>query len=125
MGVSNEGALLNSFLNGFKKTKASDVINGVYVAKTVFRIDFPFDFKDKGSLGVDSSKIRRIIFFSKTEPRKRNYDKIFRAAKQLSKIESEKLAWVAQYIMNGETHLYEQEAKEAMKIREKLSRIKI
>lgn len=120
----NGGELLDSFLCGFRKSGASDIINGVYIAKTVFKIDFPFDFRDKGSLGVDSLEIRRIIFFSKTNSAKNN-KQILKAAEKLSKIEPKKLGWVAQYLMNGETHLYKEEAKKAIEIKEKLSKIKI
>lgn len=111
--------LLASFVNGFNKTNETDVINAIYVAKNVFSVDFPFDFESKGSRGVDSPEIRKLLFFSKIETRK-NHEKVFKAAKQLSEMDSKKLRWLAQYIMNGKTHLYKKEAKQAEKTRKSL-----
>jgi hypothetical protein len=108
--------MLGSFVNGFGKTVASDVINAIYIAKGVFNIDFPFDFESRGTRGVDSLEIRKILFFSEIKT-KRNHEEIFKTAKQLSKIDSNGLGWLAQYIMNGKTHLYEKEARKAVEIK--------
>lgn len=124
VGKMNGIELLGSFVKGFNKSDMSDIVNGVYIAKSVFKIRFPFYFTDRGTRGVDSVEIRKIVLFSKMED-VRNHEKPFKAAKRLSKFDSKKLAWVAQFIMNGETHLYEEEMREASKIKAKLSQIKL
>lgn len=118
----NGSRLLSSFVNGFGKANLSDVVNAAYIAKNVFGVNFPFDFRSRGSRGVDSPEIRKILFFSKNET-KNNHKEAYRAAKQLSKVDSKQLGWLAQYIMNGRTHLYEEEAKKALETRKNLSKI--
>lgn len=117
----NGSKLLSSFVNGFSRDNVSDIINAIYIAKSVFNVNFPFNFKSRGSRGVDSPEIRKLIFFSKYKIGK-NHEKAFVAAEQLSKVDSKQLGWLAQYIMNGETHLYKEEAKKALKIQKSLSK---
>lgn len=111
----NRSELLGSFVKGFGRTDKSDIINALFVAKSIFHFDFPFDFESRGSRGVDSSEIRKILFFSKIEIKK-NHEEVFRVAVQLSKVDAKQLGWLAQYVMNGEVHLYPQEAGKAKEI---------
>jgi hypothetical protein len=110
---------VSSFVNGFKRQDATDVINAMYVAKNIFKIEVPFDFQSRGSRGVDSPEIRKILFFSNIKD-SRNHKKVTETARQLSKLNSKRLGWLAQYIMNGRTHLYPKEADEAVGIQEEL-----
>src|SRR3989304_6574432 len=110
---------VSSFVMGFNKKNASDIINAMYVTKSIFKVDFQFDFQSRGSRGVDSSDIRKILFFADIKKSKNN-GKISELAKQLSAFDSNRLGWVAQYIMNGRTHLYQKEADEASKIQKAL-----
>lgn len=118
----NGSKLLGSFVKGFGKADFSHIINAAYIAKDVFSVNFPFDFESRGSRGVDSPEIRKMLFFGKYKIKK-NHRGAYRAAKRLSKVDSKQLGWLAQYIMNGETHLYEEEAKKASKIKKNLSKI--
>jgi hypothetical protein len=104
---------VSSFVSGFDRENASDIINAMYVAKSIFKIDLPFDFKSKGSRGVDSLEIRKILFFFDFKD-SRNHKKMTEIARQLSKLDPDRLAWLAQYLMNGNTHLYQKEANEAL-----------
>lgn len=115
--------LLTSFVNGFKRSNVSDIINAAYVARNAFSLDFTFDFRSRGSRGVDSSEIRRLLFFNEFKVKKNN-KKAFKAAKQLSKIDSKKLGWLAQYFMNGESHLYKEEVEKALRLRKSLAKRK-
>jgi len=103
---------VSSFVRGFDRKNASDIINAMYITKSVCHVDFQFDFQSRGSRGVDSSEIRKILFFADIK-KPRNNKKITELAKQLSAFESDRLGWLAQYIMNGKTHLYPREVDEA------------
>jgi len=103
---------VSSFVKGFDRKNASDIINAMYVTKSICKVDFQFDFQSRGSRGVDSSEIRKILFFADIK-RSRNNKKITKLAKQLSAFDSDRLGWLAQYIMNGKTHLYSREVAEA------------
>jgi len=112
----NRSELLGSFVKGFGRTDKTDIINALFVAKNIFHFDFPFDFESRGSRGVDSSEIRKLLFFTKIETKK-NHKEVFKVATQLSEVDSKRLGWLAQYVMNGEVHLYPKEAEKARKIR--------
>lgn len=117
----NKTDLLSSFINGFGRTEVTDIINAAYVAKTIFSVEFSFNFQSRGSRGVDSNEIRRLVFFSSLKTKK-NHKIVFRVAKRLSKVGSKDLAWLAQYSMNGETHLYKEESKRAQELQRDLSK---
>ncbi len=70
---------------------------------------------------MESIEIRKIMFFSRYRTTK-NHRKAFSVAKELSRVDSRQLGWLAQYIMNGKTHLYEEEAEKALKIKKNLLR---
>lgn len=120
----HESEQLMSFIVEFEGKELADIINGAFVARSVFKIKVPYSFTGKGSLGVDSSEMRRILVFNKM-PKSRNHRKACLAAKQLSKIKSKELGWLAQYIYKGKTHLYKEEAIKASRIKEELSKIRI
>jgi len=113
--------MLGSFANGFRRTDISDIVNAMYIAKTVLCLELPFEFQSRGSRGVDSLEIRKLFFFSTTKTKK-NHKRVFEVAKQLSQVDSKKLGWLAQYIMNGETHLFKKEVREALEIQKALPR---
>lgn len=110
---------VSSFVRGFNRENTSDIINAMYVTKSIFKVDFQFDFQSRGSRGVDSTDIRKILFFTDVK-KSRNNKKISALAKRLSAFDSDRLGWLAQYIMNGKTHLYPKEADEASGIQKNL-----
>lgn len=120
--LSKKYEALFSFINGFGERKDSDVINAFFVAINTVSGRFEFDFESRGCQGVDSKEIRKILNFNQTKAKAN--DKTFKKVSQkLSRLGSDELAWAAQYLMNGETHLYPQEVKRAVTLRKSLSRI--
>jgi hypothetical protein len=116
--MGKELDIISSFIAGFGKRDDSDIINGLFIALTKLGVKSTFEFESRGCLGVESKEIRKILNFGKLLKNNGNYEKIFNFGKFFSSLNSEELAWVAQYLMSGETHLYPFEAKRAKEILE-------
>jgi hypothetical protein len=97
------------------------VINGLFIMTKKLKEKPPYVFENKGCLGVDSSEIRRILNFGGPLKTAKNYEKFLNAGSSLSALKSEELAWLAQYLMNGRTHLYASEAAKAVQIEKSLT----
>ena len=116
--MSKKLDILASFLVGFGKRSDSDVINALFITMKKLDMKPPFDFESRGCLGVESKEIRKILNFSGPLKMKRNHEEFFEAGQFFSSKGSDELGWTAQYLMDGQTHLYPSEAEKAMKITE-------
>ena len=114
--MSRKFEIIASFSSGFGERKSTDLINGLFVAFRKLRLKPPFDFESRGSLGVDSKEISRILFFNEMPKTTKNHENFFKAGKALSKFPSDEIAWVAQYLIDGENHLFPEEAKKAIEL---------
>lgn len=113
--------VLGSFIKGFKRTEVSDVINALYVADKALNVKPPFTFENRDNNGVDSSEIRRLIFFNCSDLLKQGKIKEFyQLGEKMSKTPSNELKWAAQYLKNGKTHLFPQEAEKAVMVLQEL-----
>ena len=113
--------VLSSFIKGFGRSDASDVINALFVAKNLSKIECPFTFENRDNNGVDSPEVRKLIFFNNGMLREqKEISEIYQLGQRMSKIPSKELRWVAQYLKNGETHLFSHEAKKARELLRKL-----
>jgi hypothetical protein len=120
--MSGEIDMISSFLAGFGERGDSDIINGLFIALKKLGVKSPFDFESRGCSGVESKEIRKILNFGRPLKNNGNYKKLFNAGRFLSNLSSDEIAWIAQYLMSGETHLYPLEAQRAKEI---LNRFKI
>jgi len=114
--MSGEIDIISSFLAGFGEREDSDIINGLFIALRKLRVESPFDFESRGCSGVESKEIRKILNFGRPSKNNGNYKELFNAGKFLSHLSSDEIAWVAQYLISGKTHLYPSEAQRAEKI---------
>lgn len=108
--------ILGSFSAGFGNRPSTDIINGIFVAFRKLCVKSPFDFESRGSMGVDSKEIREIIVFNGTPKTRKNFEEFFKAGKALSKLDSDEIAWIAQYLADGNNHLFPDEAKRAIEL---------
>jgi len=115
--------VLSSFLKGFKRKHASDIINALFIAKTLSDIECPFTFENRDNNGVDSSEIRRLFFFNYDElvNQKELIKKFYNLGKKMTKLNSNELKWVAQYLKNKDVHLFPNEAERARKLLKELN----
>lgn len=118
--LTRKSDLLSSFLKGFKGRNDSDVINAFFITTRKLGVRPPFRFESRGCLGVESKEIRRLLNFSDVRKINGNYKEFSLAGRVLSKISSDELAWAAQFLMDGKTHLYPFEAKKAAEIQKSL-----
>lgn len=107
---------LSSFLEGFRERSESDTINAFFITMRKLRVRLPFHFESRGCLGVESKEIRKILNFSDIRKINGNHKEFVIAGKLLCKVGSDELAWAAQYLMGGKTHLYPSETKKATEI---------
>jgi hypothetical protein len=107
---------LSSFIKGFGRNDASDIINALFVAKNLSKLECPFPFENRDNNGVDSPEIRKLIFFNNDALKdQEEIPQFHQMGERMSKMQSKELKWVAQYLKNGETHLFPNEAKKAKK----------
>jgi len=103
---------------GFGKRSDSDVINGIFITVKKLGLKPPFDFESRGCLGVESKEIRKILYFSGQLKMRRNHEDFLVAGQFLSSKRSDEIGWTAQFLMDGNTHLYPAEAGRAKEIAE-------
>ena len=115
--------VLNSFVKGFKRNDATDVINAFFIAERLANVSSPFTFENRDNNGVDSPEIRRLLIFNRRELEKseEKLKKFYNLGKRVSRLNSNELKWVAQYIRNRQIHLFPEEAQRAKKLLEELS----
>jgi hypothetical protein len=114
--MSREIGIISSFLAGFGERDDSDIINGLFIALKKLGVKSIFDFESRGCSGVESKEIRKILHFGVPLKNNGNNKELFNAGRFLSNLSSDEIAWVAQYLMNGETHLYPSEVQKAKEI---------
>jgi len=114
--------VLSSFLKGFKRKNAADIINAFFIAERLSNTSSPFTFENRDNNGVDCSEIRRLLFFNSKELDKQQKEerKFHDLGKKVSKFNSNELKWVAQYIRNKDAHLFPEEAKNAQNLLKEL-----
>ena len=107
--------VLSSFIKGFGRENASDVINALFIAKELMNAEVSLDFENRDNNGVDSPEIRRLLFFNKDYllEHAETQNIFFKAGRVLSKLNSKELRWTAQFLLNKKKHLYEHEVKKA------------
>jgi len=103
-------------LEGFGGRSDPDTINAFFVTLRKFGVRNLFHFESRGCLGVESSEIRKILNFSDIRKTNGNDKEFVNAGEVLSKVGSDELAWTAQYLMDGKTHLYPSERQKATEI---------
>ena len=118
--MSKKLEILSSFREGFGEKESTDVINGLFVAFMKLGEKLLFDFESRGSFGVDSKEIRKILVFDSVPKTRKNNEKFFEAGKLISKFSSDEIGWVAQYLIDSDNHLYPSEAKTALIVQKKL-----
>ena len=108
---------VNSFVGGFGTRKAKDGQNAVFIAKELFNLDFPFEYKGMGRCGVECLRLYRILRNAK--PSQKNPE-AFHIGKTLSEYDSHELMLMASYLWNeGRSSLTEEEREEARVLLEK------
>jgi hypothetical protein len=113
--------VLGSFIKGFGRKEVSDIINALYIADKTIGVKPTFTFKNRDNNGVDSPEIRRLLFFNCDALLKQKEDtEFYKLGKRLAKTPSSELKWAAQYLKNGKTHLFPEEAEKAAEVIEKL-----
>lgn len=111
---------LSSFLAGFGERSDPDVINGMFIAEKKLCAKSSFTFESRGCLGVESKEIRIILNFDEPLKKGINHKEFFKAGRTLSKMNSNELGWTAQFLMDGNAHLYPHETRKAKKIEKSL-----
>jgi len=114
--------VLSSFIKGFKRNNAADIINAFFISENLSNVPSPFTFENRDNNGVDSPEIRRLLFFNSRELEKqeKKLKKFYDLGKTVSGLNSKELKWVAQYIRNREVHLFPEEARSAKKLLKEL-----
>jgi hypothetical protein len=120
INLSKKLEILSSFRAGFGEKESTDVINGLFVAFMKLGEKLLFDFESRGSFGVDSKEIRKILVFDSVPKTRKNNEKFFEAGKLISKFSSDEIGWVAQYLIDSDNHLYPSEAKIAVRLQKQL-----
>ena len=115
--------VLSSFIKGFKRSNAADIINAFFIAENLSKTSSPFNFENRDNNGVDCPEIRRLLFFNSKEldKPKGKLKKFYDLGKKVSMLNSNELKWVAQYIKNKDIHLFPKETQIAKKLLEELS----
>jgi len=115
--------ILSSFIKGFRRTDAADIINAFFIAERLSKTSSPFTFENRDNNGVDCSEIRRLLFFNSNELDRlgKKLKKFYDWGEKVSKLNSNELKWVAQYIKNKDIHLFPEEAQIAEKLLKELS----
>ena len=109
--------VLGSFMKGFRRTSAPDIINALFVAKTLSDIDLPFNFENRDNNGVDSVEIRKLLFFNGVDLEREVVDEHFlQMGKKLRELPSKELKWMAQFVLHGKVHLFDEEARKAKEL---------
>jgi hypothetical protein len=117
--------VLGSFIKGFEREKAPDVINALFIADKALNKKTLFDFENRDNNGVDSSEIRMLLFFNcENLMEQKKLDEFYHLGKKMSYISSNELKWAAQFLKNGKTHLFPEEAEKAIEVIKQL-KIKI
>jgi hypothetical protein len=102
---------VNSFIGGFGTREAKDGQNAVFIAKELFSLDFPFEYKGMGRRGVECLRLYRILRNAK--PSQKNPE-AFHIGKTLTEYDSRELMLMASYLWNeGKNSLREEEREEA------------
>ena len=107
--------VLGSFMKGFQRNNASDVINALYIADKALNVKPPFDFENRDSNGVESREIRKLLFFN-CDSLKGEENEFYHIGLKMSKTPSEDLKWTAQFLRNGNVHLFPSEAEKAKEV---------
>jgi len=107
--------ILKSFLEGFRRDNPPDVINALFITKNLTKQEIPFEFQNRDNNGVDSPEIRRLLVFNGKELEKQEaiQEEFEDFGKKLAELAPNELKWAAQFLKNGETHLFPEEVKMA------------
>ena len=106
-----------SFIGGFGTREAKDSQNAVFIAKELFNLDLPLEYKGMGRRGVECLDLYRIL--RTAEPHKKNPE-AFHIGEILSEYDSRELMLMASYLWNeGRSSLTEEERVEAHALLEK------
>jgi len=119
--VVRKNEILGSFSAGFGNRGSTDLINGLFVAFRKLRVKPPFEFVSRGSMGVESKEIREIFLFNGIPKTRKNHKDFFCVGQALSKLNSDEIGWVAQYLADGKNHLFPKEAKRAIQLEKSLN----
>ena len=115
------GESLGSFVKGLNNLdeknfrNVHDICNALFIAKKELELSMPFEFKSKGAWGVVSPQIIQRVAFNEIEPNDKD-KKLLGVGKKLSKYESKQLSCMAQFLLNGDAHLFEDEARQAKEL---------
>lgn len=115
--------VLSSFVKGFKRNDAADVINAFFIAEKLSNSKSPFTFENRDNNGVDCPEIRRLLIFNfrGLEKQEMKLKKFYDLGKKVSRLNSNELKWVAQFMKNKDIHLFPEEAQSAKKLLRELS----
>ena len=108
---------VDSFIGGFGTKETEDCQNAVFIAKELFNLDLPLEYKGMGRVGVECLDLYCIL--EDVEPNQKNSE-AFNAGKMLSRYSSRELMLMALYLWNeGRSSLREKEREEARALLEK------
>ena len=108
---------VNSFIAGFGNRETKDAQNALFIAKELFNIDLPLEYKGMGRRGVECLRLYRILRNAK--PHQENPE-AFHIGETLSEYDSRELMLMASYLWNeGRSSLTEEEIEEARALLEK------
>lgn len=109
-----------SFIAGFGDRDTADTSNAVFIAKELFKMNLPLEFRGAGRLGVESLELYGILRDAK--PQQKNAE-AFNEGKTLSEYTARELMLMASYLWNeGRSALDEREREEARALLEKWGR---
>lgn len=108
---------IDSFIGGFGNRETEDAQNAVFIAKELFNIDLPLEFRGMGRCGVECLDLYFILEDAK--PNQKNSE-AFNVGRKLSHYNSRELMLMALYLWNeGRSSLTEEEREEARALLEK------
>jgi len=109
--------ILNSFIGGFGTRETKDAQNALFIAKKLFSLDLPLEFRGMGRVGVEC--LRLYFPLERAKPSQKNPE-AFNAGKILSEYDSRELMLMALYLWNeGRSSLTPEERDKARSLLEK------
>lgn len=109
--------IIDSFVGGFGTRETEDAQNAFFIAKKLFDLDLPLEFRGMGRLGVECLDL--YFPLEEVEPNRENME-AFNAGKTLSEYNSCELMLMALYLWNeGRSSLTPEERIKARALLEK------
>ena len=108
---------IDSFIGGFGTRETKDAQNALFIAKKLFNLDLPLEFRGMGRVGVEC--LRLYFPLERAKPSQKNPG-AFNAGKILSEYDSRELMLMALYLWNeGRSSLTPEERDEARALLER------